>query len=138
VLLNALMPQKTKRREPTAEELAESARLRSIYMAKRDELGLNQTSLGELMGFSTQSAVSQYMHGLPMSMDVILKFAHHLKVDPAEIRPDFWDSIPLRDPSGDISADSLAWAQMLEQLPPEEAEMAKGLIRLLHEKRQKS
>ncbi len=63
--------------------------LRRIWEAKRDTLGLTQEKAAEVLGFSTQGAVSQYLNGrTALNTDTTLKFAALLQVDPEDINPE--------------------------------------------------
>lgn len=63
--------------------------LRRIWEAKRESLGLTQEKAAEILGFSTQGAVSQYLNArTALNTDTILKFAALLQVDPEDINPE--------------------------------------------------
>jgi|SRR5690625_3555800 len=88
------MSMSTKRRPLTESEKACAARLKAIYEAKRDQLGLSQERLGSEMGMS-QSAVGQYMNAkIPLNLPVKISFAMALQCDVSEIDPE----IPLAPP----------------------------------------
>ncbi|WP_163372729.1 helix-turn-helix domain-containing protein [Endozoicomonas acroporae] len=68
---------------------ARSARLKSIYQRKKDELGLTQETLRKLTGFKSQGAVSQYMNAkVSLNTDAIIRFARALQCKPEDIEPD--------------------------------------------------
>ncbi|HDR1938531.1 TPA: LexA family transcriptional regulator, partial [Pasteurella multocida] len=72
-------------------------RLRDIYKAKKNELGLTQAKMALLLGISTQGGVSHYMNPnskQAISRETILKFASILQVSPTEIDPDFMVGLP--------------------------------------------
>lgn len=82
-----------KRRDLTSEELAESARLKAIYEARKDEarvLGkrFTQTDVAEQCGWSNQSAFSQFANGrIPLNLEALLKLSNVLKFDIADVSP---------------------------------------------------
>ena len=66
----------------TEEQKADAARLNAIYKARREnvEPGLTQAVLADDLGFSTQSAVSQYLQGkVPLNVEAAVKFAERLE-----------------------------------------------------------
>lgn len=84
----------TKRRELTAEERAAAVRLGEIYARKKAEAKaagdkLTQDMVAEACGWSSQSALSQYINGrIPLNLDAVLELAKALKVRPEEISPE--------------------------------------------------
>jgi hypothetical protein len=71
----------------TAHDKAVAKRLKSIYLQKKDELGLTQIKMGKAMKLS-QSSVANYMGGtFSMNLEIILRFAKVLQVDPHDIDP---------------------------------------------------
>lgn len=86
-------------RKPITRENAEAAsRLRAIWNEKKRELHLTQERAAEVLGFSTQGAVSQYLNGkAPLNTDATLKFARLLGVSPADIRPELSELMPAED-----------------------------------------
>jgi transcriptional regulator with XRE-family HTH domain len=121
------------KRKLSDEERAESARLKAIYRRKKKSLGITQEKLAAQMGFATQGAVSHYMNSvIAMSNEVVLRFAHHLDVDPREIRPDIWESIPLQPRINGLDAEAIEFAKDYAGLSPEDREiLRKTLSRLL-------
>lgn len=72
----------------TKEEQEAAANLRRIWAAKKEELGLTQAKAATLLGFNTQSSVSQYLRGdVPLNTDAVLGFARILGILPSEIQP---------------------------------------------------
>lgn len=122
---------KAKRRSLTESERADAARLKAIYARRKQATGLTQEKLAALMGFSTQGAVSHYLTGfLAMSNEVVFKFAHHLGVEPTEIRPDIWKNIPAQPIEG-LDNDSIEFARAMAQLSPEDREYIRETLRRL-------
>lgn len=77
-----------KRRELTAEELEWAAKLKRIWLSKKDALGLTQTSAADKMDM-TQGAVGQYLNGkIPLNDSVSMGFAKILEVKVSDFRPD--------------------------------------------------
>lgn len=71
----------------TAHDKAVAKRLKTIYLQKKDELGLTQIKLGKAVKLS-QSSVANYMRGeFSMNLEIILRFAKVLHVDPHDIDP---------------------------------------------------
>lgn len=78
----------TKKNLITDEDILVSKRLREIWDAKKEELGLSQEKAAGRMGFSTQAAVSQFLNGrIALNKENVLKFAELLGVSPEEIDP---------------------------------------------------
>jgi transcriptional regulator with XRE-family HTH domain len=126
----APMP-KPNRRDLTDSERADAARLKAIYARKKAEAGLTQEKLAALMGFSTQSAVSHYLTGfIAMSSEVVFKFAHHLGVDPTEIRPDIWEKIQAQPLNG-LDDEAVEFAKAMSELGPEDREYIRETLRRL-------
>lgn len=77
------------RHEPTAEERAESERLRAAWEAfKTRDAGASQLWLGKATGIGGQSIISQYLRGaLALNFANLMKFCGVLEADPAEISP---------------------------------------------------
>lgn len=82
-----------KRRDLTPEELSESARLKAIYEARKDEakaIGkrLNQTDVAEQCGWANQSAFSQFANGrIPLNLEALLKLSNVLRFDINDVSP---------------------------------------------------
>ncbi|MCO1396392.1 hypothetical protein [Burkholderia cenocepacia] len=83
------MKKPVNRHEPTAEEKAESARLRAAWEAhKSRDPGASQLWLGEATGIGGQSVISQYLRGdLALNFANLVKFCTVLRLDPATISP---------------------------------------------------
>jgi SOS-response transcriptional repressor LexA len=72
----------------TEEDIQVSNRLRQIWDAKKEQLGLNQEKAADFFGFSTQAAISQFLNGkAAVNTENILKFSSLLEVQPEEIKP---------------------------------------------------
>lgn len=70
------------------EQLADAARLKAIYMAKKRELGLTQESLASACGWESQGSVSQYLNGkIPLNVEAAVKFAKALRVSVSDFSP---------------------------------------------------
>ncbi|HEL8026009.1 TPA: helix-turn-helix domain-containing protein [Escherichia coli] len=81
-----------KRKSLSDTDLKAAQRLKEIWMDKKPQLGLTQERAAEMLGFSTQGAVSHYINGqTPLNLEAVLKFAGLLKVPPESIRPDMAD-----------------------------------------------
>lgn len=76
-------------RQPlTKEEQEAAANLSRIWAAKKEALGLTQAKAATMLGFNTQSSVSQFLRGdVPLNTDAVLGFARILGVLPGEIQP---------------------------------------------------
>lgn len=112
----------------TGSEVAESRKLKRLFNARKRELGLTQESLGALMG-TTQGAVSHYLNGRARISDyTLLRFAHHLKIDPEEIRPGIIARMPrVNDPKG-VSDRAMQFAREFDELPEADQEMIARLL----------
>ena len=76
------------RRELTAEELADTQRLKRLWKNNAPKLGLTQAVASKEFGFANQSAISQYLNGrIPLNMQTASKFASLLKVPLGAISP---------------------------------------------------
>jgi transcriptional regulator with XRE-family HTH domain len=83
------------RRKLTAEEGQERKRLRDLWDAKKDELHLTQVKAAKALGFSNQTAISQYLNGrIPLNFEAVVKFCKLLKVDVSEVSPRYSSMIP--------------------------------------------
>ncbi len=77
-----------KRRELTTEELEWAAKLKRIWLSKKDALGLTQASAADKMDM-TQGAVGQYLNGnIPLNDSASMEFARILEVKVSDFRPD--------------------------------------------------
>lgn len=81
------------KRKPLSEiDLQAAQRLKEIWTTKKTQLGLTQERAAEILGFSTQGAVSHYLNGqTPLNLEAVIKFAGLLQVPPESIRPDMAD-----------------------------------------------
>ncbi|ENY9582898.1 helix-turn-helix domain-containing protein [Escherichia coli] len=85
-----------KRKSLSDTDLKAAKKLKEIWMAKKPQLGLTQERAAEILGFSTQGAVSHYLNGqTPLNLEAVLKFAGLLKVSPESIRPDMADLLQI-------------------------------------------
>jgi transcriptional regulator with XRE-family HTH domain len=76
------------RRVLTKEELADVDRLRACWERRKGELRLTQSKAAEALGFSNQTAISQYINGrIPLNMEAAFKFAELLEVPIDELSP---------------------------------------------------
>lgn len=82
------------------EQLADAARLKAIYTAKKRELGLTQESLASACGWESQGTVSQYFNGkIPLNVEAAVKFAKELYCSVADFSPRLAAELAqLRDP----------------------------------------
>lgn len=77
----------------TAEETAESLRLKAIYEARKNDAKANgqkltQADVAEACGWSGQSAFSQFATGkIPLNTDALLALSRALKFRPEEVSP---------------------------------------------------
>ncbi len=83
-----------RRRNLTAEEKAECARLKAVYElrkteSKADGRKLSQADVGHECGWqSGQSAVNQYLNGkVALNVDALLKLAAVLRFEPEDVSP---------------------------------------------------
>jgi phage repressor protein C with HTH and peptisase S24 domain len=78
----------------TPVQLADAARLRALYEQwkhGRRDAGepASQEVVAGLLGFNSQSSVSQYVNGrIPLNISALLKFCELLAVQPSDISPD--------------------------------------------------
>jgi phage repressor protein C with HTH and peptisase S24 domain len=78
----------------TPAQLADAARLRSLYEEWKDRRRANkepasQEAVAAVLGFNSQSSVSQYVNGkIPLNINALVKFAGLLEVSPEAISPD--------------------------------------------------
>lgn len=70
------------------EQQGDVQRLKKLWDAKRQELGLTQANVAERFGIKNQTAISQYLNGrIPLNMEATAKFAKVLQVAIHEISP---------------------------------------------------
>jgi hypothetical protein len=88
-----------KRRELTAEEQHEAARLRDAWAAYKDRNhGVTQEWLGRETGLGSQGAVGQYLRGvIPLNLSALLNFCRVLKVSPENVSPRLAKLVPSSD-----------------------------------------
>lgn len=85
-----------KRKSLSEEDVRAAHRLKEIWNLRKSELGLTQDRAAEILGFSTQGAVSHYLNAqTPLNLEAVLKFAGLLKVAPERIRPELADMFKL-------------------------------------------
>ncbi|PHM61142.1 LexA family protein [Xenorhabdus ishibashii] len=71
----------------TAEQLADSARLKELFESKKKQLGISQETLAEEIG-KTQSAISHYLNGInALNLEIAVYFAQKLEVQIADFSP---------------------------------------------------
>lgn len=105
---NILHDMKT-RRPLTAEETAESQRLKAIYeqkkaAAKASGQSLTQADVADACGWSGQSAFSQYATGkVPLNVEALLRLSKALGFAPAEVSPRLMKGIASPEPGPDNS-----------------------------------
>lgn len=69
----------------TPEQKADADRLKAIFSKQRE---LTQAALADELGFSNQSAVSQYLNGkIPLNVDAAIKFAEKLCCSVSDFSP---------------------------------------------------
>lgn len=77
-------------RDLTNDEIEDAKRLRKLWSEKKEELHLSQVKAARELGYSSQSAVSQYINGkVPINFQTAAKFAKLLKTDIQHIAPRF-------------------------------------------------
>lgn len=78
-----------KRKSLSEQDIEAARRLKEIWNSRKDSLGLTQERAAEMMGFTTQGAVSHYLNAqTPLNLEAVLKFSGLLQVSPETIRPD--------------------------------------------------
>lgn len=116
----------TTKRKLTTEEIRIAENLRRIFNDKKKELGLTQEQAAHKLGWSTQGAVSQYLRAvIPLSLEVGLKFAKLLKVEPSEINPE-WAEHDRPEPQ--ISAEQQALYDEIKEMRPDQIALLKQLL----------
>lgn len=72
----------------TNEELEASRKLKSIWLSKKQSLGLTQIKIAKVVGVKTQGGVGHFLNGRSaLTMESLLAFSAILKVSPDEIYP---------------------------------------------------
>lgn len=85
-----------KRKSLSEQDIESAHRLKEIWNNRKAELGLTQDRAAEILGFSTQGAVSHYLNAkTPLNLEAVLKFANLLQVPPELIRPEFSDLLSI-------------------------------------------
>ncbi|EJO2709888.1 helix-turn-helix transcriptional regulator [Salmonella enterica] len=75
----------------TPEQKADADRLKAIVSKQH---GLTQATLADELGFSNQSAVSQYLNGkIPLNIDAAIKFAERLCCSVSDFSPSIQEEI---------------------------------------------
>jgi transcriptional regulator with XRE-family HTH domain len=117
----------------TAAEKAEARKLKALFEAKKRELGLTQEKLGELLG-TTQGGVSHYLNGRARISDyTLLRFAHHLKIDPEQVRPGLLARLPHVSGAMELSDRALLFAREFDELPEGDQELLVSLLARVHD-----
>jgi hypothetical protein len=90
------MDKTPKRRELTAEEKQDVARLKAAWLAYKDRNeGATQEWLGRETGIGSQGAVGQYLRGvIPLNLPALLSFCRVLGVSPESISPTLTALVP--------------------------------------------
>ncbi|OKP05386.1 LexA family protein [Xenorhabdus eapokensis] len=71
----------------SAEQLADSVRLKELFESKKKQLGISQETLAEEIG-KTQSAISHYLNGInALNLEIAVYFAQKLEVQIADFSP---------------------------------------------------
>lgn len=114
----------------TDKEKQMAGRLKTIWAAKKKELGYNQLSAASDMGFAPQSTVSQYLNGgIALNTDAKLKFARFLGIAVTDFDPDFAENSGLVSKSQIIDEA----ARVMSDMTPEQIDIviayAEGLKR---------
>jgi DNA-binding XRE family transcriptional regulator len=77
-------------RSLTQEEIDDAKRLRKLWGERKEELHLSQVKAAKELGYSSQSAVSQFINGkVPINVQTAAKFAKLLKTNIEDISPRF-------------------------------------------------
>ncbi|WP_075881496.1 XRE family transcriptional regulator [Vreelandella massiliensis] len=88
----------------TEEDKQNALRLKNLYNAKKKDLGLTQTSIGNELGMK-QGAVAQYINGhIALNYEAVIRFAKILQVKPWEIDP----TLSVLNPVGEIKTQEVA------------------------------
>jgi len=78
-----------KRRELSSFEAQAAENLRKIWNVRKGELKLTQESAAHALGWNSQGAFNQYLHGkVPLNISTIFKMAALLRCEYHEITPD--------------------------------------------------
>lgn len=83
------------RRQLDKIETQEQVTLRNLWDSRKAELNLTQADAAKKMGFTNQTAISQYLNGnIPLNMETVAKFASLLGVSVKDISPRFAQMLP--------------------------------------------
>jgi transcriptional regulator with XRE-family HTH domain len=83
------------RRELTPEESKERDRLRKLWEQRKDDLHLTQKKAAQMLGFSNQTAISQYLNGrIPLNFEAVAKFCKLLKCEVSDVSTRFAEMVP--------------------------------------------
>ncbi|KXU38688.1 hypothetical protein AXE65_00850 [Ventosimonas gracilis] len=78
----------------TPEQKQDAARLAAIFEKRKAEDGLTQAVLADILGYSVQSAVSQYLNAkIPLNVSAATKFASGLRCRVADFSPSIQSEI---------------------------------------------
>jgi len=78
----------------TPEQKQDAARLAAIFEKRKAEDGLTQAVLADILGYSVQSAVSQYLKArIPLNVSAAIKFAGGLRCRVADFSPSIQSEI---------------------------------------------
>lgn len=111
----------------TPEQKADAERLNARFKARKlEEPGLTQAVLADDLGFSTQSAVSQYLRGeVPLNVEAAVKFADRLGCMVSDFSPAMQQAIDRI--ASFSSANNSARNQRNSEFIPTPEEIARGL-----------
>ncbi|QBC44443.1 helix-turn-helix domain-containing protein [Iodobacter fluviatilis] len=85
---NNIVKMSKPRRQLSEEEQAEALRLKLAFEKKKEKTGISQAILADLVGWSNQSAISQYFNGhIPLNLEALIRLCPHLDADPYIISP---------------------------------------------------
>ncbi|KPB92867.1 putative phage repressor [Pseudomonas syringae pv. maculicola] len=102
-----------KKRDLTPEEKAECARLKSIYMRKRADLGLTQEALAEQLNMS-QAGLSMYLNGRnAINLEFAFKISRLLEVAVGEFSPRI--AAEINGPGGAGKVVGAIWDESLQR-----------------------
>lgn len=113
-----------KERPPLApEERAAADRLKALWLQKKKALKLTQQSAAHALGWGSQGAAWQYIHGkIPLNWAAVVGWAKLLEVEPREIYPELADKLgdgpKANDRRSALPPDALEMAELYRQLSP--------------------
>lgn len=83
------------RRPLTEEEQADARRLHAVWLRRKGEIGVTQEQLAADCGWTTQSALNQYLRGvIPLNLEAALKLARALRVEVSDLSPRLASLLP--------------------------------------------